>query len=179
MRWAVHGEEVLYDSSWLSLRLADVELPDRRRVAHHLLRLPTPAAGTVVADPDRGVLLLWRHRFITDSWGWEIPAGRVERGESIEVGAAREVLEETGWEPGPLERLTSYHPSNGLSDQTFHLFLTRQARQIGAPVDWFESERVEWLPVDRVRRELAAGAIGDGLSLDALCWCFAFDLLVE
>jgi hypothetical protein len=29
----------------------------------------------VVMDEDDRVLLLWRHRFITDTWGWEVPAG--------------------------------------------------------------------------------------------------------
>ncbi|MDQ2727938.1 MAG: NUDIX hydrolase [Actinomycetota bacterium] len=122
MRWTVHGETVLYESPWVALHPADVELPDGRRRDHHLVRLPAPAAGVVVIDPGRGVLPLGRHRFITDGWGWEIPAGRVEAGESIPVGAAREVEEETAWRPGPLRPLTAYHPSNGLSDQTFHLF---------------------------------------------------------
>lgn len=76
VRWTVVGEEIVYDSPWVSLRVADVVLPDRRRVAHHLVRVPAPAAGTVVSDDDRGVLLLWRHRFITDSWGWVGDTGR-------------------------------------------------------------------------------------------------------
>ncbi len=174
MRWTVHGEDVVYESAWLSLRLADVELPDQRRIAHHVVRLPAPAAGVVVADPDQGVLLLWRHRFITDSWGWEVPAGRIEAGETVEAGAAREVLEETGWRPGPLEPLTRCHPSNGLTDQTFHLLLARGAVHVGSPSDWHESERVAWLPVAEVRHELAAGRVTDGLSVTALCWCLAF-----
>jgi 8-oxo-dGTP pyrophosphatase MutT (NUDIX family) len=177
MRWTVHGERTLYESAWVRLHLADVELPDGRRVDHHLVRMPAPAAGVVVVDPERGVLLLWRHRFITDSWGWEIPAGRVELGEEVAVGAAREVLEETGWRPGPVRPLAEYHPSNGLSDQTFHLFVADGAEYVGPPVDWFESERVEWLPVDQVRAELKAGRVTDGLSTTALCWCLAFDLL--
>ena len=36
--------------------------------------------------PRRGVLLLWRHRFTTDTWGWEVPAGRIDPGESPERG---------------------------------------------------------------------------------------------
>lgn len=177
MRWTVHGESIVYDSPWVGLRLADVELPDGRRFDHHVIRMPRPAAGVVVADPERGVLLLWRHRFVTDSWGWEIPAGRVEDGETVAEGAAREVLEETGWRPGPLRALTSYHPSNGVSDQTFHLFAADGAAYVGDPTDWTESERVEWLPLDRLRAEVAAGRVGDGLSLTALCWCLAFDVL--
>lgn len=29
------------------------------------------------------VLLMWRYRFITDSWGWEIPNGKVDDGKSL------------------------------------------------------------------------------------------------
>jgi hypothetical protein len=77
MRWRVHGERVIYESPWVSLHLADVELPDGTRFDHHVVRTPQKAAGAVVHD-GRGVLLLWRHRFITDTWGWEVPAGRID-----------------------------------------------------------------------------------------------------
>jgi 8-oxo-dGTP pyrophosphatase MutT (NUDIX family) len=177
MRWTVHGERSLYDSEWVCLHLADIELPGGERFEHHLIRAPMPAAGVVVREVDRGVLLLWRHRFITDSWGWEIPAGRVEPGESVEAAAAREVLEETGWQPGPLQPLAAYHPTNGLSDQTFHLFLADGATEVGPPVDAHEAERIAWVPVPRLIDGLRAGAVRDGMSLTALCWCLAFGLL--
>lgn len=108
------------------------------------------------------VLLLWRHRVITDRWGWEVPSGRIDPGESPEVAAGREVLEETGWAPGPLEHLVSYDP-NGISDQRHHLFLARRARQRGQ-TDATEAERVEWVPVDRLRDLVAAGDMPQGLS---------------
>ncbi|HZM32698.1 MAG TPA: NUDIX hydrolase, partial [Acidimicrobiales bacterium] len=97
MRWTIHGERALYDSEWLRLVLVDIEVPDGERFDHHVVRYPQPAAGTIVSDPERGVLLIWRHRFITDTWGWEIPAGRIEPDESPEEAAVRETVEETGW----------------------------------------------------------------------------------
>ena len=71
MKWTVHGERMIYESPWVSLALADIEIPGGERFEHHVIRMPAEAAGTVVHDPDRGVLLLWRHRFTTDTWGWE------------------------------------------------------------------------------------------------------------
>ena len=128
MRWIVHGERALYSSPWVGLRLADVEIPGGERFEHHVVRVPREAAGCVVHDPERGVLLLWRHRFITDTWGWEIPAGAVDDGETPAEAAAREVREETGWRPGPVEHLVTYQPSNGLSDQRFNVFLAAERR---------------------------------------------------
>lgn len=173
MRWTQHDERVLYESPWVTLALADVELPDGERFDHHLIRCQ-PAAGVIVTDPDRGVLLLWRHRFITDTWGWEIPAGRVDEGETIEEAARRETLEETGWEPHDLVALMDFYPSNGLSDQHFHIFLATSATHRGEPSDPNESERVEWVSVDHVREALRCGDISEGLSTVACCYALAF-----
>ena len=158
----------MYSSPWVGLRLADVEIPGGERFEHHVVRVPREAAGCVVHDPGRGVLLLWRHRFITDTWGWEIPAGAVDEGETPAEAAAREVREETGWRPGPVERLVSYQPSNGLSDQRFNIFLARDAEHEGDPVDFGEAERIAWRPPAQVRDDIAADQVADGLSLTAL-----------
>jgi 8-oxo-dGTP pyrophosphatase MutT (NUDIX family) len=175
VRWTVHGERSLYESEWVRLVLTDVELPSGARFEHHVVRMPAPAAGVVVQDPDHvGVLLLWRHRFTTDTWGWEIPAGRVDAGETPERAAIRETVEESGWRPGPLRRLTTYYPHNGLSDATFHLFGADTAEHVGDPIDTDEAERVEWVPWSGVVEELHAGRVGDGLSLTALLWVLAF-----
>ena len=174
MEWTVHGERSVYDSEWMGVSLVDVELPSGKRFEHHVLRMPCDAAGVVVDDPDRGVLLLWRHRFISDTWGWEVPAGRVDPGESPEECAARETLEETGWQAGELTKLTSYRPHNGTSDAHFHLYAASSATYVGEPSDPDEAERIEWVPWSRLRDEIRAGRINDGLSLTALLWCDTF-----
>lgn len=170
MEWIQHGERSVYDSPWVSLTLVDVEVPGGDRFEHHVIRRHLPAAGTVVHDPARGLLLLWRHRFITGTWGWEVPAGRVEAGESAADGAAREVLEETGWRPGPLRPLIGYFPTNGISDGRFELFTADGATHVGEPSDPTEADRVEWVPVGRVRELVRTGEVRDGLSLTALLW---------
>lgn len=169
----MHGEREVYGSPWMRLVLADVELPDGTRFDHHVLRTPNHAAGTVVHDPDRGVLLLWRHRFIVDTWGWEIPAGRVDPGESPLDAAAREVLEETGWRPGPLRPLTSWNVASGITDHHFDAFLAEGATHVGEPADAFEASRVEWLPIPDLRWALAAGELVDGPGLAALAYALA------
>jgi hypothetical protein len=67
----------------VSLRIVDVEVP----------------------GGERGVLLLWWHRFITDSWGWELPAGRLDdlRTASAMSGTRVELIKITGTSrPGSL-----------------------------------------------------------------------------
>jgi 8-oxo-dGDP phosphatase len=67
-----------------------------RRFEHHVVRLKR-AAIAAVAERDR-VLMMWRHRFVPDRWGWELPGGLVEDGEEPVVTAAREA-ERTEWIP--------------------------------------------------------------------------------
>jgi 8-oxo-dGTP pyrophosphatase MutT (NUDIX family) len=174
MQWTVHGERDIYESDWVRLCLADVEVPGSRRFEHHVVRMPHQAAGTVVHDADRGLLLLWRHRFITGTWGWEIPAGGVDTGESPEDAAVRETVEETGWRPVGLRHLVTYHPSNGLSDQKFNLFVSDQAVKVGEPTDPAESERVEWVSIADVVEIARTGQMPDGLSLTAVLYALAF-----
>lgn len=169
MRWTVHGERRIYESPWVSLALVDVEVPGGERFEHHVVRMPGDAAGVVVLDQDR-VLLIHRHRFITDTEGWEIPAGRVEAGEDPIVAAERETLEETGWRPGPLTFLFSYFPANGIMDHRFNIFLAAGAEHVGEPQDFGESDRVEWLPVAGLPDLIRRGEICDGYSLTALLW---------
>jgi hypothetical protein len=81
MQWTVHGRRTIYDCPWMSLDLVDVEQPDGNRYEQHVLRMAGPVAATVMTDGDGRALLMWRHRHVTDTWGWEIPSGRIEEGE--------------------------------------------------------------------------------------------------
>ena len=174
MRWTVHGERSLYESEWMVLSVVDVEPPGSDRFDHHVLRFPRAASGTVIWDRAAdAVLLLWRHRFITDRWGWEIPAGLIDTGESPEEAAVREAVEESGWRPLGLVSLVSYNPMPGGVDQTFHVFVANGAEWVAEPTDPTEAERVEWVPLATVREALTDGRIVEGMTLTALSLAFA------
>jgi 8-oxo-dGTP pyrophosphatase MutT (NUDIX family) len=169
MKWRVVSERPLYTDDWLNIGVADVELPDGRRLEHRLIRT-RPGAGAVVIDDERRVLLLWRHRFITDTWGWEIPIGRIEEGESPAAAAAREFEEETGWRPGPLRRPLDVQPTPGISTSEHHIYRADKATHIGDAVDRHEADRVSWIPLADVRGLIGKAAITSGTTLAALLY---------
>jgi 8-oxo-dGTP pyrophosphatase MutT (NUDIX family) len=175
MRWTVHGRRAIYESSWVSLDLVDVELPDGRRFEQHVVRMARPVAAVVVVDGDR-VLLMWRHRHVTDTWGWEIPAGRVEEGESPAEAAAREAEEETGWRPGPLRLIVASQPSNGSVDSRHYVYRADGADYVGPPEDITEAERVEWVPLADIRSLIQAGKIVNGPTLIGLLHTLSDDI---
>ncbi|MFF3378560.1 NUDIX hydrolase [Streptomyces sp. NPDC002680] len=150
MEWKTHGERQIYTNKWVNLCLVDVQQPDGRRWEYHVVRLRHLAVAAVVNDRQE-VLMMWRHRFITDSWAWELPMGLVEEGESPEEAAAREVLEETGWRPGPIKPLIYAEPANGITDSQHHVFRADGATYDGPPTEKNESDRIEWIPLSEVR----------------------------
>jgi 8-oxo-dGTP pyrophosphatase MutT (NUDIX family) len=166
MEWLVHGEREVYRSDWVTLSLVDVEVPGGNRYEHHAVVAPD-AAGALVTDAEDRVLVLWRHRFLTGEWGWEIPAGLVDRGEEPMAAARRECVEESGWDPGTLRPTYRFSPIAGLSRQTFWVFRGEGATQVGEP-DPAEATRIDWLDRAALRRALEANEVFDAMSVIAL-----------
>jgi len=95
--------------------------------------------------------MMWRHRFITDSWAWELPMGLVEENETPEEAAAREVPGGDWLAPWPHQA-----PDLRRAGQRHHrlaaprlprgrCYLRRTATEKN------ESDRIEWIPLSEVR----------------------------
>lgn len=121
-----------------------------------MVKLKHVAISVVLDDRDR-VLLLWRYRFVPQQWGWELPGGIVDPGESAHETALREVEEETGWRPTHLDHAVSYQPMVGMVDSPHEIFVGRGAEHVGEPTDAEEAGHVEWVPLADVPRLMAQG----------------------
>ncbi|MFI1015291.1 NUDIX hydrolase [Streptomyces sp. NPDC020965] len=174
MRWTVHGERQIYENPWVNLWLADVQQPDGHRLEHHVVRMRHLAVAVVV-DDRRRVLMMWRHRFITDTWGWELPMGLIEPGETPARTAVREVEEETGWRIGAVRPLVYAQSANGITDSEHHVFRADGAVHIGPPTELNESDRIEWISVDKIRGMIDRREIVSGGSLLGLLYLLLDD----
>jgi 8-oxo-dGTP pyrophosphatase MutT (NUDIX family) len=169
MRWKVHGRRPVYTSPWVELWLDDVEVPGGERFEHHVVHMRPTVVAVVLDDTAEHCLLLWRHRFITDAWGWEVPGGWVDRDEDPADAVRREVEEETGWRSGPLTKLGSWFSMPGICDVRCTLYRAEGATRVGSPTDGAaESTRVGWVSVGDIRRLIATRQITDGDTLVAL-----------
>ncbi|HET8661315.1 MAG TPA: NUDIX hydrolase [Micromonosporaceae bacterium] len=156
-RWTVHSERVVDDTRRTVLSVADIEMPSGIRFEQYVLRVPD-AVMVLVLRGDR-ILMVRRHRFVIDRWVWELPGGYLDPDEDPAVCAAREVEEETGWRPGPLELLVQYQPMVGTIDQLNRVYLAREAQPTGGPPDRDETETVGWVALADARDLMRRGQI--------------------
>ncbi|MCK2240871.1 MULTISPECIES: NUDIX domain-containing protein [unclassified Crossiella] len=148
--WQTYGERLVYDNRWVRVGLVEVEAPNGARWEHHVVHLGRIAIALIVDGQDR-VLMLWRYRFATGQWGYELLGGLVEEGEDAAATAAREAVEESGWRPvGEAEHLISFEPLPGQVTAPVEVFLWRAAERVGEPTDTEEAGRVEWVELGRV-----------------------------
>lgn len=164
----VLDERTIYDNEWVRLVQLKIEPPDGRQFWHHVVRLQTVALALVLDERER-VLMVWRHRFVPDAFGWELPGGIVGADEDPEVAASRETEEETGWRPGgPMRLLHSFQPMPGMVDTPHVIYLAAGAQRVGEPADLEEAGVVEWIPLRDVRELVQAGKIAGSGSLVGL-----------
>jgi 8-oxo-dGTP pyrophosphatase MutT (NUDIX family) len=166
-QWRTFGERVVYDNAWVWFGQVDVELPGGERYWHHVIRLHRTAIVALLDDQDQ-VLMLWRHRFVPDRWGWELPGGLVDADEEPGDAAARELEEETGYRAGRVEHSTSFQPMPGMVDSEHFVFVGTAPERVGDPTDLSEAARVEWVPLASVPQMIDTGEIWSAGTLVAL-----------
>jgi 8-oxo-dGTP pyrophosphatase MutT (NUDIX family) len=157
-RWQTFGDRTIYDDPWVWLGQVDVQIPGGERFWHDVVRLPRAAVMMLVDDRDR-VLMLWRHRFVVDLWGWELPSGLIEEGEEPEDAAVRELLEETGYRAGRVERQAVFQPMVGMVDSEHVIFTGFEPEKVAEPIDLSEADRVDWIPLASVPELAGSGKV--------------------
>ena len=99
-------------------KVFDVERRSGRDVVVH-----GPSVAIVAVDDEDCVVLVRQVRVPAGGAVLELPAGRVETGESPLETARRELREETGLHGGDWTELTSFFTTPGFCDERMHLFL--------------------------------------------------------
>ena len=143
-----------------------VDLPNGNRVELDLIKHPGAAAVVPFLDAEN-VLLIRQYRFATGGEILEIPAGKLDPGETPETCALRELEEETGYRAGRLERLGAIWTTPGFCDEIIHLFA---AFDLEATTQRLEPDEIIELvptPFDQALNALS-GPVVDGKTATAL-----------
>jgi ADP-ribose pyrophosphatase len=118
------------------------------------------------ADPD--VILERQYRHAAGQFLIELPAGRVEPGESTLAAAKREMIEETGYRAKRWTLLTKYFASPGFLGEWMQIYLARDIREGAAKPEPDEHIEIFRLPLSEVLALVAQNKIHDGKTLIGL-----------
>lgn len=151
----------------------EVALPDGRPARREYVRHPGACAMLAFLDRET-VVLVRQYRYPLERHFLEVPAGKIDAGETPAATAARELREECGYEAGEWRHLTTIHPCIGYSDERIELFLARGLRPAGGAPD--DGEFLEVVPMrfaDALER-VRDGRITDEKTMIALLWADRF-----
>lgn len=141
----------------------------RRSIVRH-----KGSAVMMAMDEKKRVLLVRQFRLPASKRLWELPAGRIDPGETALQAARRELIEETGYRARKWKKLVSYWPSPGYVGEKMTVFLaTELTAGEATPMD---DERIEarWFTRKELEAAIRAGRIEDGKTITGfLVWtCF-------
>ena len=112
----------IYTGKVISLKVDTVEVPKKGYQKREIIEHPG-AVGIVAITDDNKVLLVRQFRKAIEKVLWEIPAGKLEQGESPKDCAIRELKEETGYSANNMKLIHKFYTSSGFSNQKIYVYL--------------------------------------------------------
>lgn len=96
-KWTVVNSEYNFKSPFGNLRRDTCEMPDGTVIENYYVNEYADWVNAVVLTEDEEIILVEQYRHPGNDFYLEIPAGKVEEGESYEEAIRREIREETGY----------------------------------------------------------------------------------
>ncbi len=156
----------IYTGKVLNLDIDRVRFPDGSVGELEMIRHSVASAVVpFLSDPagqDPQLLLIKQYRYAANGFLYELPAGRLDPGETPESCARRELQEETGCSAERVEFLYTMYTTPGFTDERIHLFMAAGLTQ--GPTG---HESDEFLTLETVPLSQALEMIKDGLIQDA------------
>jgi ADP-ribose pyrophosphatase len=126
----IMSRETVFAGRVLDVGVEEHQMPDGKRSSFEIIRHPGGAAILPVL-PDGRLLLIRQFRPAIGAMVYEIPAGRLEPGESAQECAGRELAEEAGYSAAEILPLGCFWSTVGFCDELIHLFLGHDLSAVG------------------------------------------------
>jgi len=152
------SSKLVYQGSFLEVYRDEVRLPDGRTTMREYVRHPGAVMMVPLLDDGR-VVLVRQFRYPLRQHFIEIPAGKIDLGESPLDTAKRELREECGYTAASWQHLKTIHPCIGYSDERIELYLARGLEHVGQAPDDEEFLEVLAVPLAEALAWVRAGKI--------------------
>ncbi len=116
------------------------------------------------------ILLERQYRYAANAYLWELPAGRIDEGETKLAAAMRELLEETGFTARKWTHALHFYASPGFLDETMDVYLAEKLTKGRAQPEDDERIVTRLVPLEQVVRMVMSGKIIDAKTMTSVLW---------
>ncbi len=168
----VVSSRVSYDGPVFRVTTDVVDEPGGIRTRRDVIRHSGSIVVLAVDDSPSGprILLERQYRHAAQSMMWELPAGRIDEGESPLAAGRRELLEETGFTARQWKKIMHFYVSPGFLDETMTIYLARGLRAGEAQPEADEKISTRFFSLSEARRMALNGRIRDAKTISGIFW---------
>ena len=160
-------QKYIHKGKILNLRVDKAELPNGKTAVREVIE--HSGGVTVAAMTKEGELILVRQfRYPYSETVLELPAGKLDPGESPLEAGKRELLEETGAVAGQYTDLGRFYPSPGYCGEIIYMYAATDLVFFAQNLDDDEFLEIEKIPFDRVMQMIKNNEIPDGKTQAAI-----------
>lgn len=128
------------------------------------------AVAVVPITSSKEIIMVKQYRYPVGEVLYEIPAGKLDKGEDPLVCGRRELEEETGHKAKNWEKIMTFYTAPGFADEKMHLYLASDLEEASACPDPDEIIEYEKIPWDKAFNMLKEGAIKDVKTIVSLLY---------
>lgn len=158
------GSKRLYEGAIINLELMDVTLPNGKAGKREIVRHPG-GVGIAALDDENNIYLVRQYRAPYDKIIFEIPAGKLDKGEEPLNAAKRELSEETGLTAKEIKYVGDFYPSVGFCDEVLRMFIATGLSEGEVHPDADEFVNTVKMPFDEAVELVLNGTIKDGKTI--------------
>jgi ADP-ribose pyrophosphatase len=167
------SSEMVYQGRVFGLRRDEVLEPSGLRTTREVITHP----GSVVVLPvlpDGRIVMVRQYRHATRQYLWELVAGRKEPEETPKQGAARELLEETGYRAKRFTVFLDVFPTPGFLEERMYLLLAEGLTAGEAEPEEDEKIEVRAYRVTELKQMIKSGRLRDAKSIAGILYYLTF-----
>jgi ADP-ribose pyrophosphatase len=168
--WRTVEQEIVFSESFKRLEVQRCLLPNGLEFPRYYIDRYPDWVNVVALTPQKEFILVRQYRHAYGKITLETAAGTLNREETDPVPAARrELLEETGYEPGEMISLGSLSPNPALQDNMVHIYLATDCTFTGSQhLDRHEEIEVVLIPSADIHRAIRENLFEHALALVAI-----------
>jgi len=167
------SSEMIYQGRVFGLRRDEVVEPSGVRTTREVITHP----GSVVVLPvlpDGRIVMIRQYRHATRQYLWELVAGRKEPEETPKQGAARELLEETGYRAKRFKVFLDVFPTPGFLEERMYLLLAEGLTAGKAQPEEDEKIEVRTFKLKELKQMIKSGRLKDAKSIAGILYYLTF-----